>query len=247
MRHDQKQPFPLGFRVFAFDPERATTYPTQQEILSQVAKLTTPAKQSYAENYTALHMAAMIGCSASLQFYLSLGIDINAKLVDGATAAYFAAQRGHTDILCVLAKCGADLNQKRLDGATPAIIAAAMGHAGVLDILVKHGADINKSMTVKVDDLKQLAQRYNKTSELEKLLESKNLNQAATIASFTPLHMATFCGHLNAVKTLLAARATGSLAQGISPRAIPEAMGRQDMLSWYEETDEPSPTRLLRS
>ena len=71
---------------------------------------------------------------------LKIGVDINAKNIEGITPLMAAAEHGYTEIVEFLLEHGADARQKNFDGETAFDIAVAAGHEGIATLLLQHGA-----------------------------------------------------------------------------------------------------------
>lgn len=96
-RYDAALPSPIGFRLFSFRPQSGE-YLGQRDILSQ---LHTPLSFEYAgnrKNYTALHMAARVGCAESTAYFLEHGADKSAEDNDGQTPRRIALGRRYPEI-----------------------------------------------------------------------------------------------------------------------------------------------------
>jgi ankyrin repeat protein len=199
MEYQQKIPSPFAFRTFSFDDKQTFNYPLQNELLKGLPLIS--GVDNYANNVTALCMAASIGCIESLKIYLTQQADLNQTSKGGATPAYMAAQNGHAQALQVLAENGADLNQTSKGGATPAHIAAQQGHAQVLRVLAENGADLNKADTDGFTPAHTAAQNGH-AQALRVLAENgADLNKADT-DGFTPAHLAAQNGHAQALRVL---------------------------------------------
>src|SRR3990167_8300485 len=127
-------PLLLALRFFSFTPQTFNTQilPSPEAFLASLPdyhqRITGVHNQ--ADQYTAIYIAAEIGCLASLTFHLNQHPEmINDKSPDGYTPAFIAADLGNIEALCILAKYGANLNVALLNGATPAFIAAQQGQS----------------------------------------------------------------------------------------------------------------------
>eukprot|EP00752_Nemacystus_decipiens_P004600 g4199.t1 len=103
-------------------------------------------------NYTALHHAAMLGNSGSIDALVEAGADVRATNPDnGCTALHWAAKKGHCEAMITLLRHGADVDAADYDGRTPLHRACSVDdlHATeAAELLLIWGADdtaINKN------------------------------------------------------------------------------------------------------
>lgn len=103
-------------------------------------------------NYTALHHAAMLGKSGSIDALVEAGADVEATNPDnGCTALHWAAKKGHCEAMITLLRHGADVDAADYDGRTPLHRACSVDdpHATeAAELLLIWGADdtaINKN------------------------------------------------------------------------------------------------------
>jgi len=71
---------------------------------------------------------------------LKIGVDINAKNIQGITPLMAATEHGYTEIVQFLLDHGADINIRNLDGDTACDIALAAGHNDIATLLQQRGA-----------------------------------------------------------------------------------------------------------
>ena len=69
--------------------------------------------------WTAAHQAAYSGEHKMLKRVLELGVDVDARCVDGCVAAHYASAQGEKKCLKVLAEAGSNLETKDDDHETP--------------------------------------------------------------------------------------------------------------------------------
>lgn len=72
---------------------------------------------------TPIHQAAFNADPAVLQYFLTLGVDVNIANTHGYTPLHFAVREGHLEAIRTLLECGADPMLKNVDGKTAAAIA----------------------------------------------------------------------------------------------------------------------------
>jgi ankyrin repeat protein len=66
---------------------------------------------------------------------LQLGVDKDAKTVNGATPLHYAADNGHVEAMQLLVQLGVDKDAKGPKGFTPLQWAAGNGHVEVMRVL----------------------------------------------------------------------------------------------------------------
>lgn len=134
---DAEQPSPIAFRVYSFESDNVI-YIDQDKLLpthhSDLSK-------GYGDNMTALHMAAFIGCMASLCHHLSQDVNINAQDSIGFTALHYAVLRQDVNCVTTLISHGADVNVVGFQKSeTPLSIALELGNAEITALLISAGA-----------------------------------------------------------------------------------------------------------
>ena len=91
-----------------------------------------------------IHSMTVQGKLDLVQLFVSKGVDVNTRDVNGATPLHHAAEMGNIDIAKFLISKGADINAKRGGGVTPLYCAAEKtGNIEVVQFLVSKGADVN--------------------------------------------------------------------------------------------------------
>ena len=116
---------------------------------------------------------------------------------DGTTPTFVAAQRGHEQVVRALISGGGNANTPMSDGASPSFIAGAFGRAGVIRALAEGGADVN----ARRDDVAWTA-FYTETFHVD----------PSEKFGWSPLMIAAFNGHVDAVSELLKAGADAKAA-----------------------------------
>lgn len=89
---------------------------------------------------TALFNAILKNRVRMLGSLLKIGVDINAKNIEGITPLMAAASLGHGEIVQFLLDNGSDVHQQNFDGETALDIAFAAGHKDIVTLLRQHGA-----------------------------------------------------------------------------------------------------------
>ena len=235
-------PLLLALRFFSFTPQTFNTQilPSPEAFLASLPdyhqRITGVHNQ--ADQYTAIYIAAEIGCLASLTFHLNQHPEmINDKSPDGYTPAFIAADLGNIEALCILAKYGANLNVALLNGATPAFIAAQQGQSSVFRFLCEQQADITSGIKANISILLSIAKDRGKEAELKQLLTQRFKEPLPdTIANVTPLHIAALCGHTEIVQLLLShhANANATAEGGLTALDLANIMGHSQIISLLE-------------
>ncbi|HBS52072.1 MAG TPA: hypothetical protein DEA62_03715, partial [Coxiellaceae bacterium] len=95
---DKNMSFPIGFRMFSFDEELGN-YPRQEDVLNDF-DLDSNTNEVYAEVFSGLHAAAMIGCVESAKFFMEKkGANVNAVDKNGNTPLMEAAVEGYHQVV----------------------------------------------------------------------------------------------------------------------------------------------------
>lgn len=144
-RFDHDRRSPVAFRTFSFEQE-PIAYPIQS-VLLPAHQLPGQFDDGYGDNMTALHMAAMISCQASLEFHLLQYVNINAKDSLGYTALHYAILSQDLSVMRTLISHGADVNIARPDGETALSLAVKLENLEMVQILRDAGARENHDMT----------------------------------------------------------------------------------------------------
>uniref|UniRef100_A0A1I8J392 ANK_REP_REGION domain-containing protein n=1 Tax=Macrostomum lignano TaxID=282301 RepID=A0A1I8J392_9PLAT len=91
---------------------------------------------------TAVHVAALKGNVALVEFLHQQGLSLDSEDSNGDTAAHFAAMKGHTELLEFLCNACQDENDpcrplrvRNIHGQTPGHLAALNGHLGALQFI----------------------------------------------------------------------------------------------------------------
>uniref|UniRef100_A0A3Q3GL98 Ankyrin 1 n=1 Tax=Kryptolebias marmoratus TaxID=37003 RepID=A0A3Q3GL98_KRYMA len=141
------------------------------------------------DELTPLHCAARNGHVRIIEILLDHGAPIQAKTKNGLSPIHMAAQGDHVDCVKQLLQYNAEIDDITLDHLTPLHVAAHCGHHRMAKVLLDKGAKPNSRALDCMMDL------FN--SQL--LVFCFYLEQSG----LTPLHVASFMGHLNIVKILL--------------------------------------------
>uniref|UniRef100_A0A7S0QQ62 NAD(+)--protein-arginine ADP-ribosyltransferase n=1 Tax=Cryptomonas curvata TaxID=233186 RepID=A0A7S0QQ62_9CRYP len=157
----------------------------------------------FADNKTALHLAAEFGHTDIVQLLLIHRANMEAKDSHGSTALFCSAKRGHLDIVKVLVASGALIDTTAFQGvlATPLWIAAQEGHTTVIELLGRARADVNWAAKDGCTPIHAAAERGH-TAAIDALGNlGADVNRAADNGT-TPLLIATDRKHIAAADAL---------------------------------------------
>uniref|UniRef100_A0A803SNL4 Ankyrin repeat domain 52 n=1 Tax=Anolis carolinensis TaxID=28377 RepID=A0A803SNL4_ANOCA len=153
---------------------------------------------------TCLHAAASGGNVECLNLLLSSGADLRRRDKFGRTPLHYAAANGSYQCTVTLVTAGASINEADCKGCTPLHYAAASDtYRSCLEFLLDNGAD--PSLRDKQGyTAVHYAAAYGNRQNLELLLEmSFNcLDDVESTIPVSPLHLAAYNGHCEALKTL---------------------------------------------
>ncbi|KPK86340.1 MAG: hypothetical protein AMJ81_01470 [Phycisphaerae bacterium SM23_33] len=114
-----------------------------EEVKAFVAKDPAAAKAKAFSDTTALHLAALGGHLAVVQFLLAHGADGGASNKWIGTPLHCAARKGHANVTRVLIERKANLLAKDRQGDTPIHLAALHRHTEIVEALLAAGVDVN--------------------------------------------------------------------------------------------------------
>ncbi|CAN0338029.1 unnamed protein product [Pylaiella littoralis] len=142
-------------------------------------------------------------------------VDIDGGDPDGYTALMYAAQQGEVVIAKLLLSKGANPSIGNADGFTPTILAVNIGHVAIAKMLAEAGADLEAPLYNAGLTALYIAVHGGGHKSLEMvraLIEGGANPNNRTFGGSTPLFAAAVMGRLEAVKMLLHAGASASLA-----------------------------------
>ncbi|KAG6426861.1 hypothetical protein SASPL_111096 [Salvia splendens] len=140
---------------------------------------------------TALHIAALNGHTAAIQFLISVGADVDVTDREGWTPLHFAAENGHLDAVerllgqAVFAKYAVNR-----DGKTAFGLAVERGNSHLYDAL-------------QLGDALQRAARLDDVHAMKSCLAQGAKVNGVDQNGWSPLHRAAFKGHLESVRLLV--------------------------------------------
>eukprot|EP00026_Physarum_polycephalum_P005767 Phypoly_transcript_05805.p1 GENE.Phypoly_transcript_05805~~Phypoly_transcript_05805.p1 ORF type:complete len:587 (+),score=87.92 Phypoly_transcript_05805:107-1762(+) len=159
-------------------------------------------------HFTPLILAAYAGNIDGIKILISKGANINAATLSGNNAVMMAAQNGKTDTVEYLSSImNAGVNTIRnKTGDTPLMFASKNGHLQTVKLLLKLGA---KSDAANSSGMTAIfcAASGGHAEVLKELIMNcgnhKQLLQSQDVNGNTPLHFASYGGHIKAVELLL--------------------------------------------
>jgi ankyrin repeat protein len=154
---------------------------------------------------TLLHAAANHGHSASIEYLVHHGLDINAVTVHAVTAIQIAVQKGNTAAVQTLLDHGASTTAGLHDGENALMVAVKEGHADVVKLLLRY-RNSNKQPVVAVN--------------------------AKNVEGRTALHMAACTDRVNVAALLLqhGAAVNARNDRGLTPLALAAARSSAELV-----------------
>jgi len=154
---------------------------------------------------SALHVAAALGATATVEALLAEGADANAEReADGHTPLHHAAAMGHADAVRALLRGGADAERGGKTGARPLMVAAAFGHLRVVEALLEGGADPRAAHPFAGTTALHFAAEMGRAGVIAALCAAGARADARTVAGGQPLHTAADTNQSVSVAALLA-------------------------------------------
>jgi len=135
-----KNPSPIGFRIFTFDNKLAS-YPEQQIILKQLNPPLLSKLQEREIDYSALHIATRIGSTECVSHYLDNGAELDSTMARMRTSLHIAASRNYTSIAEILIAKNADINKQLDKHSSPLIRACEKSHIHIVKLMLDHPAN----------------------------------------------------------------------------------------------------------
>ena len=185
---------------------------------------------------TPLCVAAFLGHEEITRLLLAApNINLNARAGDqGATALLFAAQEGKVEVVkLLLAARGVNVNLRLSEGTTALCVAAYKGHDEVVELIL---ATPNVDVDARKDDgatALVFAAESGFTRIVELLCKHGADVNLPTYPGSTPLSIAIYFGHVEAVRVLLRApgvRVNQGNRTGVTPLGVATRQGRKDIV-----------------
>ncbi|GEM_PF-4638401 len=181
------------------------------DLVTNILKNKTNTEQIFRGGISPFLMASSYGFTEIIKEFLKYkSTNINVMADSGATPLYKAAQNNHVEIVKLLIQD----NEHKLnpfaassDGATPFNIAAEKGNHAIIKLFIERYSiqNLKSSMCMQISELLEHADIFHRKDYVNHMLISKIGDQEHEIHNFSPLHAAIFFGHLDVVKTLIAA------------------------------------------
>uniref|UniRef100_A0A673BQ61 Ankyrin-1 n=1 Tax=Sphaeramia orbicularis TaxID=375764 RepID=A0A673BQ61_9TELE len=159
-----------------------------------------------------IHMAAQGDHMDCVKQLLQYNAEIDDITLDHLTPLHVAAHCGHHRMAKVLLDKGAKPNSRALNGFTPLHIACKKNHMRVMDLLLKHSASLEAVTEVGKQDFH--VKKIHKLTNI--LFKNVFILLFFEQSGLTPLHVASFMGHLNIVKILLQKGASPSASNVVT-------------------------------
>lgn len=218
---------------------------------------------------TPLQQAVKSGHKAMVELLAQRGANVNARDGAGATPLHIAAERGFLAVAEALVQWKADLNSRnsKANGEqTPLHWAARQGFQAMVTFLISKGAEI-EAADASGNRALMLAAQFGRTDVVAALLKAgAQVNATNAASGATALAFAVGNGHLESIKTLLAAKADPNggkngpalfnainnptmmetlLAAGANPN-VTNISGQPLLLSFIQQGDERSVELLIK-
>ena len=165
--------------------------------------------------------AAIDGRTTTIKVLLLMGVDTNAKDMDGRTPLHLAAAKGHTVVVKMLLDAGAECDAKDEDGWTPLYDAADKGYTAAVEALLLAGANTDLQDKSGRTPLHLAAAKGHTAVVAELLLKAEAKIDVKDEHGQCPLHEAVDKGHATASKILLAAGADPNTTDSVGRTPSP--------------------------
>ena len=153
---------------------------------------------------SAIHIAALLGHTDIVEYFVSIGINVNEANNKNDTPVLWAARGNHLHTARSLIKMGADLNHQNDKGSTPFYWAVRYGFEEMASLLITEGkVDINQSRKLGLVSPIVLASALGYTNIVRLLLENGADVNLSINNGFTSLHYAAGLGNLDTIKVLI--------------------------------------------
>ncbi|EAX87363.1 ankyrin repeat protein, putative [Trichomonas vaginalis G3] len=159
--------------------------------------------------FSCLIFSTMLNIPSLCEYFLSLGVDINKKLLDGdekgeygETALHIAAEYNSKEAAELLISYGANIHEKDVYGQTALHIAARENSKETAEVLISHGANINEKSEYGETSLHIAARENSKETAEVLILHGANINEKGEYG-ITSLHIAAECNNKEAAALLI--------------------------------------------
>jgi ankyrin repeat protein len=196
------------------------------------------------KGYTPLHLAAESGSFESAKILLDNYADPKLLTSFGATALHLACRGAHTDIVDLLMhKCKAEqfLNTEDEFGFMPMRYAVYTGSIPFIDALINYGGDLNYISKLDRRRATHDAAEMGKCELLQFLAVDRKMPLETLDAhGNTPMHVASFFGHVTVIRDLVSKYRVGTSAlngQGATAFFLACQQGHGEVVRYFLEVD----------
>ncbi len=218
----------------------AASYQGFDEIVKDLIGAGANVNEATYDGWTALMSASSGGKADIVKILLDAGAKVNISNENGKTALFVASYKGHTDVVRALLARGADVNAKEFGYWTAVAEASKYGRTDTVKALVEAGADVNISQPQTGWNALLAASKSGYTDIVKILLAAgANVNAVSSIGlarekqykgekvTFVPqasntssLMQASYAGHIEIVKLLIAANADVNKINALGETAL---------------------------
>lgn len=190
--------YPIGMQLVHFCASHSLSL-----LLSTLARHVGDYDCTVEDGRRALHMAAEKGHEEIVRILLSHGADVNALTGDGRTPLQCAMECGNIAVTRLLVSHGADVNCVISHGGTPLSLAVKNGWHSTVQFLLQNRADSDIKLDNGVTILHVAAEAGSDSHIFQMLFETGANRYARDKWSWTPLHYASYYGHVEAAFNLM--------------------------------------------
>ncbi|EAY13661.1 ankyrin repeat protein, putative [Trichomonas vaginalis G3] len=121
--------------------------------------------------------SVMFNIPSLLEYFLSIGANINEKDINGQTALHIAAENNSIETVELLISHGASIYEKDNYGKTALHVAAMHNNKETAEFLISHGANINEKNENGKTALHYAAMNYSEETAEVLILHGANINE----------------------------------------------------------------------
>jgi serine/threonine-protein phosphatase 6 regulatory ankyrin repeat subunit B len=202
------------------------------EVVKVLIKSGAKVNQAMKTGATPLYMASQNGKLEVVKALIKAKAKVNQATEEGATPLYIASEHGKLEVVKVLIEAKAKVNQAEEDGTTPLFIASKNAHVEVVTTLIEAGAAVDQARKDGATPIYVASQKGH--APIVQVLIDAGARTAELMFKgiYSPLHTATFNGHLECVKLLTGFRPntpgwTTFLAGATSKKELEASLARR--------------------